>query len=656
MRNKIYNKVAAESKAIAFTIHLLLFTLITSCSQEAVIALQDTPDALAMMNPDTPVGISAQVESVKDQAMTRAIWVELPDYAWNELHEQSNLDFVKMLVSGGSSDNIINNVKLQYNNNLSGLNEAYGLFLKDFNLMEGNGRKVSRWAIMEEVRSYSAGDYDVLRGVARLTANVSTGQPELKFTLRHPGSKLTVKLVDTDGKDIPIEDISVKAIVQENNSVSLIYTGATTPSGYYMHIKAYLDGITSLREDESVDANKIVWALTKSTKMADVTLKPLVYADGTPVSGNDNVVSAIVPATATHTNAKEEGDNFSYYAPLENSGLTDADVLTITVNTDPDGDGPQTTGTYKLKLSDVKLSETENLTALKSGEHYILTVTLKHNTLVSATATVAGWNEVSADVTLQGNDPSFIPPYEYDANTNTYTIWQEEGIEACLQDKEANNRTDATVMYEGMTIDATLAELAIVSGAETDLNAVKAAIDGKTVVIVTGTELAEHNGTVKTVMGEAIHSLATNEDSPKVGTITLLMPKVETLPQCAFVICYALKSVSASATTTIGNYAFQSCSLSSASFLAVESIGEYAFWQCTKLATLSFASVINSIVNRSFEEVGTDVGGCALTLASGQEYFTAGTPNGTAVVAAAEDADKAARTWAGNTWKSVTIK
>lgn len=263
---------------------------------------------------------------------------------------------------------------------------------------------------------------------------------------------------------------------------------------------------------------------------------------------------------------------------------------------------------------------------------------------------------MSADVTLQGDDPSRMPPYEYDEDTNTYTIWQEEGIMSCLQDKEANNRTDATVMYEGMTIDATLAELAIVSGAETDLNAVKAAIDGKTVVIVTGTELAEYNGTVKTVMGEAIHSLATEADSPKAGTITLLMPKVEPLPQCAFLICYALKSVSASATTTIGIYAFQSCSLSSASFLVVESIGEYAFWQCTKLATLSFASVINSIVNRSFENVGIDVGGCALTLASGQEHFHAGIPNGTPVVAAAEDAKPAARTWAGNIWKSITIK
>lgn len=262
------------------------------------------------------------------------------------------------------------------------------------------------------------------------------------------------------------------------------------------------------------------------------------------------------------------------------------------MNKDPDGNGPQTTGTYKLKLSDVKLSETENLTALKSGEHYILTVTLKHNTLVSATATVAGWNEVSADVTLQGNDPSRMPPYEYDEDANTYTIWQEEGIMSCLQDKEANNRTDATVMYKGMAIDATFAELAVVSGAETDLEAVKAAIDGKTTVLVTGTELKEYGGSkAKTLLGEAIRLVATDENSTNAGTITLLMPEIKDLPEFAFSNCYGLSRVSAPFVTDINKYAFYFCSfLKDVSLISVTSIKCGAFMSCFSLTNAFFPS------------------------------------------------------------------
>lgn len=366
--------------------------------------------------------------------------------------------------------------------------------------------------------------------------------------------------------------------------------------------------------------------------------------------------------------------------------MVETDILTITVADSYSGlTDTQAGGTYKLKLSDVKLSETENLTALKSGEHYILTVTLKHNTQVKATATVAGWNEVSADVTLQGNDPSRMPPYEYDEDTNTYAIWREEGIEACFQDKEANNRTDATVMYKGMTIDATFAELAVVSGTETDLEAVKAAIDGKTTVLLTGKTLADYtsNYAPRTVVGEAIRSVATSDNSIKTGTITLLMPEVETLQKLAFHSCRALKSVSAPAVTLLGEQAFHYCtSLQSISFPSVTSIGINALRDCHSLVSASFPSATsigycafidsNNLTSLSFGSVITSMSvdvfrpettvNCALTLANGQQHITGGqfvtpgAPNGTPVVAAAEDAEPEARTWAGCTWKSITIK
>ena len=329
---------------------------------------------------------------------------------------------------------------------------------------------------------------------------------------------------------------------------------------------------------------------------------------------NNNMLTAIVTPSPTHILEEDQT-----YTPIEQK-FTDDEVLTITVNTDPDGDCPQTTGTYKLKLSDVKLSETENLTALKSGEHYILTVTLKHNTLVSATATVAGWNEVSADVTLQGNDPSFIAPYEYDANTNTYTIHLDNGIEACLADR-AKNHPDAAV-------ESGIPTLAVVSGAETDEEAIYNAIDaGKTTFIV---------------VGELTDNLCTYIKNSKAapGTINLILADAEMIGNAAFIDCTALTSVNLPKATSIEYGAFDHCiALTSVNLPKAISISPEAFSACSSLTSLTFGSVIENVFSRTFINASTEQ--CDLTLAAGQ---TIGKP------------DVVNRIWAGNTWKSITIK
>ena len=329
---------------------------------------------------------------------------------------------------------------------------------------------------------------------------------------------------------------------------------------------------------------------------------------------NNNMLTAIVTPSPTHILEEDQT-----YTPIEQK-FTDDEVLTITVNTDPDGDGPQTTGTYKLKLSDVKLSETENLTALKSGEHYILTVTLKHNTLVSATATVAGWNEASADVTLQGNAPSFIPPYEYDANTNTYTIHLDNGIEACLADR-AKNHPDAAVV-------SGISTLAVVSGAETDKEAIDNAIDdGKTTFIVVGESID--------LVGSCIQN---SKAAP--GTINLILADATSIGEYVFLECSALKSVNSPKVTSIGRSAFMDCTaLTSVNLPKAISISHEAFSACSSLTSLTFGSVIEKVFSITFINASTEQ--CDLTLAAGQ---TIGEP------------DVVNRTWAKCTWKSITIK
>lgn len=189
MRNKIYNKVAAESKAIAFTIHLLLFTLITSCSQEAVIAPQVTPDALAMMNPDTPVGISAEMKTPGMTTRGNGQSVELT---------ASTLGTYTLTFPGGTSTTAIT----KENITVGEVNSTnYPLYLKDFNLTEGNNRCVTRWALLE---GDNVADY--VLGWARLTAG-DNGEPTLAFgELKHANAKITLVLKDDNNNSITLDD------------------------------------------------------------------------------------------------------------------------------------------------------------------------------------------------------------------------------------------------------------------------------------------------------------------------------------------------------------------------------------------------------------------------------------------------------------------
>ena len=566
--------------------------LISSCTHDEITPpVNTTNDALALLPGDTRVGISAEITDNREQSTeTRAEGDESATtyYAWNELHETSNLDFVQMLLPGGA-DGKMNIAKANYGGNLSGLNDAFGLMLKDFNLVPDGTRQVSRWAVMEDA-FINSNNVDHLKGAARLTLNAETQQPELNFTLMHSGAKLTVKVVDADGNPMPTTGMTVKATMQ-GNSYSLIYAEPATPSGYYKHLMSYLQGITSLEADEAVDADKIVWGLEKGSITEEVELKPLVDASGTAVADNtySNVVSAVVYATPTHTSVKEDGDNMNYYTPIEGGPqFTDADKLTIKVLKDPDGDGPQTTGTYSLKLSEVKLSDTEYLTALEPGKHYTLTVTLRHNTLVAATATIAAWSTTSANANIGGDGAKI---YSYDATTKTYTIFEEDGLEAALADR-AKNDPDATstVVMNGVTIVPSGTSLSgiplkmedgklkivnvpdyiygdhlpaiIANGSlcvkvdgtcggktsgirDEDINKMKSPIQsaiakGVTGVYVTGTYLTKVEKGVsgyniegpQTVLGMAIR-----EQNVDAGTINVFLPEVETIPDGAFNWC-----------------------------------------------------------------------------------------------------------------------
>lgn len=282
--------------------------------------------------------------------------------------------------------------------------------------------------------------------------------------------------------------------------------------------------------------------------------------------------------------------------------------------------------------------------------------------------------------------------YEYDAANYTYYIYHEKFIEAALADRAANN-PQATIVYNGLTVvpsELASEAVAVVSGIETDLATVQAAISGKTHIIVTGTELAYYsNGNnAETVVGEAIRTSGaaygtvslilpeatsigynafinctalTNVSAPEATQIwndafahcyaltTLSLPLAKTIEGRAFISCGNLTSVELPAATEIGEGAFYGCkALKSVSLPEATTIGDNAFQYCDALTSLTFGSVIESVGTDAFTEIPTE--NYDLTLAAGQEHIADdGTPNGTPVTAGETS-------WAGATWKSITLK
>lgn len=557
--------------------------LISSCTHDEITPpVNTTSDALALLPGDTRVGVKAEITDNREQSTTtRAEGDESATtyYASYEIHADKNVNFT-MYLPGASDEN---KRKLSMNSipfkDLANTEPFSTLMLKDFNLTEGNHRCVSRWTVLEATYR----DNYKLWGWARLTADATTGQPVLNYAMQRPNAKVTIVVQDKNGQPVDVSDGKVTA------TVSLPITGSEviyTPEGETAGTKLndYCSNIETLAYDDAIAPNRIALATYISATKNDFTLSGMVTTDGYYYGEQSNTLTNIVSATATHTTT-----NGTTFTPIaDGPQFTDADKLTITVADDYSGlTSSQTGGTYSLKLSEVKLSDTENLTALEPGKHYTLTVTLRHNTLVAATATIGAWSTASANVNIGGDGAKI---YSYDATTDTYTIFEEDGLEAALADR-AKNDPDATstVVLNGVTIVPSGTSLsgiplkmedgklkivnvpdyiygdhlpAIIAngilcvkvdgtceeqeyGGYDDVTKMKNLIQsaiakGVTGLYVTGKYLTKfdngnpghHIEEPKTVLGMAI-----KEQNIADGTINVFLPEVETIPDGAFSMC-----------------------------------------------------------------------------------------------------------------------
>ena len=386
-----------------------------------------------------------------------------------------------------------------------------------------------------------------------------------------------------------------------------------------------------------------VTAKAAKTSTADeVVYNPMTHGGTWPVAEGDAATTAFTlsqqsAADGTYTVTS------SMLLPQQTMGET----LTVTYNNGT-ADNFEDDISWTLNLSAVAVTggvEGQMANQLIAGQHLTLNLSTSIHT-VGAPGDIQIKAFIAADADSYTPDLGGVPKtYKYDADNNTYYIYHEKCIEAALADRAANNRTNAAIVSKAPT-------LAVVNGAETDLATVQAAISEKTHIIVTGTELAYSNGTdAETVVCKAINQLEEGT------TVSLVLPEVTEIGKYAFLECKPLTSVSAPEASEILVRAFYGCTaLTSVSAPKARQISKSSFGNCTALTSLTFGTKIEGVDTNAFYQVPTE--NCDLTLAAGQEHIdtSTGLHNGMPVTAADASADAAARTWAGATWKSITLK
>ena len=156
--------------------------------------------------------------------------------------------------------------------------------------------------------------------------------------------------------------------------------------------------------------------------------------------------------------------------------------------------------------------------------------------------------------------------------------------------------------------------------------------NGHTTIIVTASQPAKllKDGYLTPVVSLAFEQLTYAYQDEKIdsywGTVDLIYQDVKEIVEYEFYCCDVLKSI------TLPN---------------VTTVGDRGFWACYYLETLTFGSVVTAINDNSgevFYDLGYKIDGCNLVLNKDQGNVEGLAP------------DLANNTWAGYTWKSITLK
>ena len=302
-------------------------------------------------------------------------------------------------------------------------------------------------------------------------------------------------------------------------------------------------------------------------------------------------------------------------------------------------------GEAEYILARTTISENSLDINFESGRTYsrLRIAGLANQTLTVTTTdfTPAGATEVATDaytLTTDNNGNAFL----YGVFAEDATVIVKQG-NVVLKDYTftAEKNPNGTAHNKSYALDATPVIDGTLGGkteaTEEDLAAMvellKSYIEnGHTTIIVTGSQPAQllESGYLIPVVSLAFEQLTyaywDEKNDSYWGTVDLIYQDVTEIVEYEFYGCDVLKSITLPQVTTVG---------------------DRGFWACYYLETLTFGSVVTTINDNSgevFYDLGYKIDGCNLVLNKDQGDVEGLAP------------DLANNTWAGYTWKSITLK
>lgn len=400
---------------------------VTGCAEENPMP-SEMADTLALMPAETSVGITADIADMDTRAD------ETAKYAFGEIHSGSEVTTFNLYMPGGAAATQLSAT----NKTFADLGEsAFDLKLRDFNLSSGSAStnnllKVTRWTLLEALKGT-----DRLIGAARLSDE--DGSPKLAYDMQHARTKITFRLTENHTTDVRVDGVRVLFSYQQGEADFFV-----SENGTFRDILVVADENVTSPDDDVFDSSIAIKSYkTANSKYAEVYLDPPVDADGNSAANTTPYLSVIVPPTPEYECDTETG----VLTALTDAGLTDDDYILIKIDDDhQDLTAPSTGGTYRLKLSDITI-DGQPLAKLEAGKHYNVEVGISHNRLVTATATLVSWNDVSAEGMLEG-DGSRLPGYTVSEDGKTYTVSQTEGLYAWAKAVQASESKDINLTLE----------------------------------------------------------------------------------------------------------------------------------------------------------------------------------------------------------------
>ena len=379
---------------------LFLALSITACTQEESVVPTDTDNVLSQLPGNTPVRIITLLDGKETES--RAGTDET--FAANEIHEQGKLK-ASLYIMKDEIARVGNDGGLVEADFTAGEGEEGVTFDGISAMKNATDKKLTlnafpnrnEWTILwgeyyTEVSSLA----DSICGWSQLAIHAETNEPVLVYNMQRTRAKVTLKLTDADtNEDMCLcEEVSatiyteetLSSVVREEDGFALaIFNNplkVTPLSERYLGLPYNVEGVKlDLEESHAVEEK-----LTELTGLAraSATHKYTLTDNSTMVKGG-----TIERLTETEMAKKTEG------------------YLSVTIGDDYphfETEKNEVGGTYQISLKDIDMGDGGKLTRLEAGHHYIITLSLSHNKLVSATAAIGEWDTYTGKGTISGDE------------------------------------------------------------------------------------------------------------------------------------------------------------------------------------------------------------------------------------------------------------